>query len=120
MKQVLPGFNSIGAIALLALAVGCATNAQQTENLLSTAGFTTVLANTPQLQKQLKALKPNKMTRSQQGGETRYLYADPAHYQMYVGDPSQYQTYQQLRRANSLSQDQVTQLNFDTLNGIAP
>jgi hypothetical protein len=56
MKYILTGFNLVGAIALLALAVGCA-NTQHTENLLSAAGFRTVLANTPQRQEQLKALR---------------------------------------------------------------
>ncbi len=55
MKYISTGFNLIGAIALLALTVGCA-NTQHTENLLSAAGFRTVLANTPQRQEQLKAL----------------------------------------------------------------
>ncbi|HTD13784.1 MAG TPA: hypothetical protein VK673_01310 [Chthoniobacterales bacterium] len=36
-----------------------------------------------------------------------YVYADPAHYQIFVGTPSQYQKYQQLRLANNLVQDQL-------------
>jgi hypothetical protein len=121
MKHTFTGFNLIGAVALLALAVGCA-NPQQTEKLLSDAGFTTVIANTPQRQKQLKTLTPNKVTLVQRNGENSYVYADPAHYQIYVGDPSQYQKYQQLRRANSLAQDQseTTQLSWDTLTGVVP
>ena len=55
MKHIFTGLNLIGAIALLALTVGCA-NTQHTENLLSAAGFRTVIANTPQRQEPLKAL----------------------------------------------------------------
>ena len=62
MKYIFPGFNLIGAIAVIALALGCAANTQQTENLLSAAGFRTVIANTPQRQTQLKALTPNKVS----------------------------------------------------------
>jgi hypothetical protein len=40
-------------------------------------------------------------------GKNYYVYADPAHNQILVGNPSQYQQYQQLRLANNLAQDQL-------------
>ena len=112
MKHIFIGFNLISAIALLALTVSCA-NTQHTENLLSAAGFRTVIANTPQRQEQLKALPPDKVTLVQRNGKNYYVYADPANYQVFVGTPSQYQKYQQLRLASNLAQDQLetAQLN---------
>src|SRR5271170_200470 len=112
MKHIFTGFNLIGAIALLMLTVGCA-NTQHTENLLSAAGFRTVIANTPQRQEQLKALPPDKVTMVQRNGKTYYVYADTANNQAFVSAPSQYQKYQQLRLANNLAQDQLqtAQLN---------
>ena len=112
MKHIFTGFNVIGAIALLALTVSCA-NTQHTENLLSAAGFRTVIANTPQRQEQLKALPPNKVTLVQRNGKNYYVYADQANNQVFVGTPSEYQKYQQLRLANNLAQDQLetAQLN---------
>ena len=107
MKYIFPGFHLIGAIAIIALALGCAANTQQTENLLSAAGFRTVLANTPQRQAHLKTLPPDKTVLIQRNGKNYYVYADPAHYQIFVGTPSQYQKYQQLRLANNLVQDQL-------------
>ena len=106
MKNIFTGFSLIGAIAILAFTVGCA-NTQHTENLLSAAAFKTVSANTPQRQEQLKALPPDKVTLVQRNGKNYYVYADPAHYQIYVGNPSQYQQYQQLRLARNLAQDQL-------------
>jgi len=106
----------MGAIALFVLTVGCA-NTQHTENLLSAAGFRTVIANTPQRQEQLKALPPDKVTLVQRNGNNYYVYADPANYQVFVGTPSQYQNYQQLRLANNLAQDQ---LETAQLNGWGP
>jgi hypothetical protein len=50
------------ALALLAFAGGCATEQQQTENLLSAAGFKTVIASTPEQQEYLKTLKQGKLT----------------------------------------------------------
>jgi hypothetical protein len=112
MKHIFTAFNLIGVIVLLALTVGCA-NTQHTENLFSAAGFRTVIANTPQRQEQLKALPPDKVTLVQRNGKNYYVYADPTNNQAFVGTPSQYQKYQQLRLANNLAQDQLqtAQLN---------
>src|SRR5215469_13227030 len=107
MKHVIRGLNLIGAFAILALVVGCAANTQSTENLLSAAGFRTIVANTPQRQQHLKTLPPNKVVLVRRNGRNYYVYADPAHYQIYVGNPSQYQQYQQLRLARNLAQDQL-------------
>jgi hypothetical protein len=87
MRNIFSGFNFIIAITLLALTVGCA-NTQHTENLLSAAGFRTVIANTPQRQQQLKVLPPNKVTLVQRNGQNYYVYADPTNNQAYVGTPS--------------------------------
>jgi hypothetical protein len=118
MTHLFTGFRLMGAFALLAFAVGCA-NTPQTENLLSAAGFTTKLATTAQQQQHLKTLPPDKVTVAQQNGKTYYVYADPAHNQIYVGNPSQYQRYQQLRLANNLTQEnlEAAELNQQTAMG---
>ena len=115
MKQIFTGFNLIGAIALLAMTLGCA-NTQQTENLLSAAGFRTIVANTPERQQHLKTLPPDKVTLVQRDGKNYYVYADPTHWQIFVGNPSQYQKYQQLRLANNMAQDQLEAAQMNSLN----
>jgi hypothetical protein len=107
MKDLFTGLRLISAFAILALVAGCAANTQSTENLLSAAGFRTIVANTPQRQQHLKTLPANKVVLVQRNGKNHYVYADPAHYQIYVGNPSQYQQYQQLRLARNLAQDQL-------------
>src|SRR5215468_8180589 len=107
MKDLLTGLRRIGAFAVLAMVVGCAADTQSTENLLSAAGFRTIVANTPQRQQHLKTLPADKVVLVQRNGKNYYVYADPAHYQIYVGNPSQYQQYQQLRLARNLVQDQL-------------
>ena len=118
MKNLFTGFSLLGAIAFAALAMGCAST-QSTENLFSAAGFKTIVATTPQQQQHLKTLPPNKVTLAQRDGKIYYVFADPAHNQIYVGNPSQYQKYQQLRLANSLAQDQLAtaELNNETAMG---
>jgi hypothetical protein len=107
MKDIFTGLRRIGALAVLAMVVGCAANTQSTENLLSAAGFRTIVANTPQRQQHLKTLPANKVILVQRNGKNYYVYADPANNQIYVGNPSQYQQYQQLRLARNLAQDQL-------------
>jgi len=107
VKHISTGLRRIGACVLLALFAGCAANTQSTENLLSAAGFRTIVANTPQRQQHLKTLPANKVVLVQRNGKNHYVYADPAHYQIYVGNPAQYQQYQQLRLARNLAQDQL-------------
>src|SRR6516165_4865907 len=115
MKHLFTGFNLIGAIALLAFIVGCA-NTQHTENLLSAAGFRTIAANTPQRQEHLKTLPPDRVTVAQRHGKTYYVYADPAHNQIYVGNQSKYQRYQQLRQANNLAQESLENAQLHSIS----
>ena len=117
MKNIFTGLNLIGAIALLAMALGCA-NTQHTENLLSAAGFRTIVANTPERQQHLKTLPPEKMTLVQRNGKNYYVYADPAHWQIFIGNPSQYQKYQQLRLANNLAQDQLEAAQMNSMTAM--
>jgi len=103
MKQIFTGFSIIGAFALLALTAGCA-NIQQTENLLSEAGFRTIIMTNPQQQQ----LRPYKVTVAERNGETSYVYADPARKQIYVGNQSQYQRYRQLQEQVWAAQQSYT------------
>jgi hypothetical protein len=92
MKSIFTGVSVMGAFALLVLAAGCAST-QQTENLLSAAGFRTVIATNSQQQ-----VRPSNVTLTEQNGKTYYVYSDPARNQIYIGDQSQYQRYRQLKK----------------------
>ena len=113
MKHSLSSLSLIGAVAILAVAVGCASKgpgplssaATQEESLLSSAGFRIKVATTPQQQQHLKTLTPYKIMVVHRKGKTLYVYADPAHNQIYVGNQAQDNRYQQLRKANNLAED---------------
>ena len=108
MKHILTGFNLIGTIALLALAVGCAgMQAQSKENLLIAAGFKTIVPKTAAQQQRLQALPPDKIAMVQKGGKTYYVFPDAANNRALVGGPKQYQSYQQLRLANNLANENL-------------
>jgi hypothetical protein len=118
MKQILSGFSVVSAFAYISLVVGCA-HTQQTENLLSAAGFKIVIATTPQQQQHLKTLSPYKVMLIQRNGKTHYVYADPAHNLIYVGGLFQYDQYRDLRLAKNLAEEdlQDAKLNAETAMG---
>jgi hypothetical protein len=114
MKHSFSILSLIGTVALLVLAGGCATTgpgpissaATQEESLLSSAGFRVKVASTPRQQQHLKTLTPYKIMVVHREGKTFYVYADPAHNQIYVGNQAQDKRYKQLRKANNLAEEQ--------------
>jgi len=106
VQRTSTGFSLIGAFALIVLVVGCASP-QQTESLLSEAGFNVIAP--PQQQQ----LRPYKVTAAERNGETYYLYMDPARNQLYVGNRAQYQRYRQLKRELEAAQQSYNPPVFD-------
>ena len=118
MKHMFTGLNLIGSIALLALAVGCTSTQTQTqskENLLIAAGFKVIVPRTAAQKQKLQALPAGKVTLVQKEGKTYYVFPDAANNQAYVGGPTQYQAYKQLRLANKLANEnlEAAEMNQD-------
>lgn len=118
MKSKFTAFGLVSVLALIVLVAGCA-HTGQTENLLSSAGFTTVSATTPQRQQHLKTLPPHRVTKVRRDGKIYYVYADPAHNQIYVGTQFQYYRYRDMRLEKNLAQENVqgADLTDDMENG---
>ena len=114
MKQILTPFKILSAIALLALAIGCA-NTQSKENSLVAAGFHVIVPKTAAQQQKLKALPHDQVTMVQKNGKTYYVFPDAAHNQAYVGGPKQYETYRQLRLKQKLANEKLeaAEMNMD-------
>ena len=85
---------SAAAIGLLALAMGCATT-KHTEQMLGDAGFKRVAAQTPKQVQHLKTLPADRLTVVKVNGKTFYVFPDPAHNILYLGNPEEYQTYKE-------------------------
>ena len=116
MKQMFTRFSLIGTFALLALAVGCTTTqTRNKENLLVAAGFKVIVPHTAAQQQKLQALPPDHVTLVQKAGKTYYVFPDAANNQAYVGGPTQYQAYKQLRLANKLANEnlEAAEINQD-------
>ncbi len=107
MKTLKNRLSFLAAVALLGLAMGCAST-KHTENLLSAAGFKALPASTAERQAQLKALPPHKVSMVVRAGKTYYAFPDLKNQVLYVGQESQYQEYQRLRVKEELAEDQVS------------
>jgi len=118
MKQVRVSFKMIIATVLLALTVSCATTSTNTD-LLSAAGFKRLPADTPKKQELLRTLTPGKLTLINWQGKQFYVQPDVPNNLAFVGTPAEYQTYQQLRLARQLSNDNLmaAEMNQDAMMG---
>jgi hypothetical protein len=98
---------------------GCASielaRRENTENLLSAAGFEIIPANSPERQKSLTAFIPFTIVRNLNGEEVRYAYADPEQNILYSGNQAAYAKYQQFRLQQQIANAnmQAAQLNMN-------
>ena len=118
MKQLFTPFRVVGAIALLALAAGCATTNTSTTDLLTAAGFKLLTADTPKKQELLNTLPKGQLSLITWKGKSFYVQPAASANQAYVGTPAEYQTYQQLRLAKQISNENLmaAQMNQDAMN----
>jgi hypothetical protein len=110
-------FRFIGALAMLVVAISCASTTTTKTDLLTAAGFKLVPADNPKKQQLLATLPPDKLTLVTYKGKS--FYVQPAgNNQAYVGTPTEYQAYQQLRLAKQLSNDNLmaAQMNQDAMD----
>jgi hypothetical protein len=110
----------LGIVALAILIGGCAAmrreEAQQTESILSAAGFQMKPADTPDRIAHLSTMTPRKIVPHTKDGKLFYVYADPKGCNcLFVGDEQAYQRYQQLALKQQLAQEQLmaAQMNED-------
>ena len=106
MKQTSIALKFLVVTALAAFVAACATTQTQ-ENLAVAAGFKVISpANTNQ-QATLLKLPPGQVSPVNYQGKRYYVLPDAPNNRAYVGGPKQYQTYQQLRLANQISNENL-------------
>jgi len=100
-------------VALLALVAGCAgapPSTQQTESLLSAAGFKTVQASTATQLQHLPTLPQGQVTMVTQTGKNWFVYPDLPRNQIYVGTEKEYQAYLKLGGTANSSDTMASQI----------
>jgi hypothetical protein len=91
------------------------TQVRSKENLLIAAGFQVIVPKTAVQQQKLQTLPADKVTLVQLAGRTYYMFPDAPHNQAYIGGPTQYQAYRQLRVAKQLANEnlEAAEMNQD-------
>ena len=91
-------------LSVLALSWGCATT-EQTDKLLTQAGFKSVPAKTPQQEAHLQTLSTHKLTKVVRDGKDYYVYPDRQHHILYVGQAEQYEKYRKLKTTQEWAEE---------------
>ena len=97
-QHIRTAFKSLAAIAFAALAVSCASELKDKENLAVAAGFKVITPVKPDQVALLPTLPKGKVTQITYNGKTFYVLPDLKNNRAYVGGPKQYEEYQRLRR----------------------
>jgi hypothetical protein len=113
MKRFFAGLPVTVVLLSAPLMPGCANNPQQTENILSAAGFNVVIATTPQQLIHLETLPAYKMMRIQRNGKDRYVYADPSRKLIYVGGLFAYDRFKDMRLAKNVTEQDLQDAKFN-------
>ena len=115
MRYLFTRFSFIGgAIALLIIAAGCASNqpaetAHRVPDMLIASGFK-VRTPTSTQQTKLQSLTAGQISLIQTRGLTLYVYPDWSTKQVLIGGPVQYQAYQQYRLSQHLAAENPPQV----------
>jgi hypothetical protein len=105
----------LGASLLVALETPSKPFLEKNSFYLSSAGFRVHLANDPAGQKAMHALPPHRFVIHRNGGDVRYLYAEPNHCVcIFIGTQENYQDYRDilgrgLPQADDVSPDYKSQ-----------
>ena len=115
MKPIQIACKYLAVLPLAVFAFGCAADLHEKENLAVAAGFKVITPTKPDQQAILAKLPADKVTPVKYKGKTYYVLPDAKNNQAYVGGPKQYQSYQQLRVAKQISNDNLmaAQMNED-------
>jgi hypothetical protein len=104
MKNItyVPGILAV----FLVVASGCSSTNQK-ENMLSSAGFKRMAANTPQREEHLKSLPDDRLTTVDLNGHNYFVFPDRAESMLFVGQEPQYEHYQRMRLENQMGEERV-------------
>lgn len=113
MEQTCQPLQIAAAIALLILVTGCATTQGTQTDLLTSAGFKLVPADTAQKQELLRSLPAEQLSLIKWKGKTFYVRPDLAHNRAYVGTLVEFHAYEKLRLERQASHDRVLAEQMD-------
>jgi hypothetical protein len=103
MKHTVNPLKYLAVVGLLALTAGCASEQANKENLAIAAGFKVITPRDAEQTNILHTLPAGQVTRINYQGHTLFVLPNAKDNVAYVGRENEYQSYQQLRLAQNLS-----------------
>jgi hypothetical protein len=99
MKHVPTVLRTIAAMALLMMAIGCASSGglQEEKRLAFSAGFKVITPTKPDHVAILQKLPKDQVSPITYKGKTYYILPDAEHSEAFVGGPIEFRMYQKLR-----------------------
>ena len=117
-QHIRTAFKSLTVIAFAALAASCASELKEKENLAVAAGFKVITPVKPDQVALLPTLPKDKVTQVNYQGKTYYVLPDLKNNQAYVGGPTEYQAYRQLRLAKQISDDNLAAAQMNQMSSM--
>ncbi|MDM0014609.1 hypothetical protein QTH87_19355 [Variovorax sp. J22P168] len=118
MKKALIAFKGIAAVALLALAAGCATGNRGNDETAVAAGFKIITPTTADQKALFARLPKNKVTPVQYRGVTYFVMPDSSNGLAYVGNSAQYSVYQEMRLQKRMSNEELQAAQLDQMDQV--
>jgi hypothetical protein len=116
--RFLDSLKHLAAIALVALAAGCATGTISDENLAVAAGFKVITPVNAEQRAILAKLPKDQVSPVNYQGKPYYVLPDAMNNLAYVGGPAEYQAYQQLRVQKQLSNDNLAAAQMNSMDAM--
>ena len=107
MKLIQTACKFLAVLALAVLAIGCAADLKNKQNLAAAAGFKIITPAGADQQAILAKLPPDKVTPVTYKGKGYYVLPDAKNHQAYIGGQTEYQAYRQLRLQQQISNDNL-------------
>jgi hypothetical protein len=104
MKKMLVS-NLLAAALLAFLAAGCASPLKRTENMLTQSGFKAVPITTEAQRQEVAGLPADRISPVKRKGQVYFVFPDPSHKVIYVGNKAQLHTYKEAVSDLRLRQD---------------
>jgi hypothetical protein len=118
MKTLIHALKLVLAFALIGLAAGCASTSNVNQDLAIAAGFRVIKPVNPEQVSLLNSLPPGQVTQINHDGKIYYVLPDAANGQALIGGPNEYQTFQQMRLARQISNNNLAAAQMNQMNAM--
>ena len=118
MNKLINAFKCVLACVMVGLAAGCASTGNGTHDLAIAAGFKIIKPVNAEQETLLKSLPPHQVSQITHDGKIYFVLPDVANNQALVGGPNEYQTYQQMRLAKQISNNNLAAAQMNQMSSM--